>query len=159
MSKGRRAVDIDENALLDMVSRGYSHKEMAETFDVHPLTIGNRIAKLQKEQGLLTHYRSVQSLHLTQMKIKILESITPDKIAQAPLSDLVRAYKIFNDAERVIEGKPTELKGLMAYLIQVEKEEVGLLNPPDGIEVMEKEEDPDINWEPELVLDAEWEEG
>jgi hypothetical protein len=54
----------------------------------------------------------------------VLEAITPDKIEEAGLKDLVLCYKILKDKELVVEGKPTEIKGLVAHLIHLEQQEM-----------------------------------
>jgi hypothetical protein len=40
------------------------------------------------------------------------------------LRDLVLAFKILKDKELVIDGKPTEIKGLVGYLVELEKKEM-----------------------------------
>jgi hypothetical protein len=57
----------------------------------------------------------------------VLEAITPEKISEAPLRDLVASYKILKDKELVIEGKPSEIKGLVAHLVYLEKQEQAIL--------------------------------
>jgi hypothetical protein len=89
--------------------------------DITPPTLSKRIAELQKEQGVLLQYRPLQSLQLTKLQAAVLERITPEKIADAPLRDLILAYKILKDKELVIEGKPSDIKGLVGYLIELEK--------------------------------------
>lgn len=49
------------------------------------------------------------------------------------MKDLVLAFKILKDKEQVIEGKPSEIKGLVSYLIKMEEEEIALKEPiPEG---------------------------
>jgi len=121
-----KQLDIDTDVLLDFGEMGLTIKEQAEEIGCSPATISNRIAKIQQEQGILMKYRPLQSLQLTSIQAKILEAITPDKINQAPLRDLVFAFKILKDKEQVLEGKPSDIKGLVGYLIKIEKEELAL---------------------------------
>ena len=121
-----KQLDIDTDVLLDFGEMGLTIKEQAEEIGCSPQTISNRIAKIQQEQGILMKYRPLQSLQLTSIQAKILEAITPDKINQAPLRDLVFAFKILKDKEQVLEGKPSDIKGLVGYLIKIEKEELAL---------------------------------
>ena len=51
-------------------------------------TIKKRIAEIQDKQGVLLQYRNLQALHLTELQIRVLEAITPDKIEEAPLRNL-----------------------------------------------------------------------
>lgn len=140
-------LDIDTEVLLDMNEIGLTFKQQAQEIGCSTSTISNRIAKIQQEQGVLMKYRTLQSLQLTSIQAKILESITPEKIDEAPLRDLVVAFKILKDKELVVEGKPSEIKGLVSYLIKMEKEELALSQPE--MEIIEAEtvkgdiEDPD----------------
>lgn len=115
--------EVDAIALLDMAERGLTAKEMSECLGISVQTLQRRIADIQTKQALLLQYRGLQSLQLTELQARILEAITPEKIQAASLKDLTGAYKILKDSERVIEGKPTEIKGLLGYLVELEKQE------------------------------------
>lgn len=123
-------VETDYEVLIDCLERGMDSREIGEVFGCSNVTIENRIAQIQKSQGVLMRYRAIQSLQLTSLQASVLEAITPEKIAEAPLKDLVVAYKILKDHELTIEGKPNEIKGLVSYLIQLEKEEANLVQAP-----------------------------
>ena len=123
---------------MDLLERGIPQKEIAVKLEITPPTLSKRIAQLQKEQGVLLQYRPLQSLQLTKLQAAVLERITPEKIADAPLRDLILAYKILKDKELVIEGKPSDIKGLVGYLIELEKLEADGKMPP--IEEQDSEE-------------------
>lgn len=125
----RSKIEIDTNVLLDLQEMGLTQKQSAEELGICTTTLSRRMADIQQKQGLLLQYRSLQSLQLTELQARILEAITPSKIEEAGLKDLVLAFKILKDKEQVIEGKPTEIKGLVAYLIKLEEEEVALNEP------------------------------
>jgi transposase-like protein len=129
---GRPSVDVDLEAVLDLLQRGEKVPAIAMELGISPPTLRSRIADLSKKQGLLLQYRAIQSLQLTELQARILEAITPDKINEAPLRDLVASYKILKDKELVIEGKPSEIKGLVSHLIYLEKQEAALR---DGTEM------------------------
>lgn len=119
--------------LLDLQEMGLTQKEAAGELGICPQTLSKRMADIQSKQGLLLQYRSLQSLQLTELQARILEAITPEKIEAADLKDLVLAFKILKDKEQVIEGKPSEIKGLVSYLIKIEEEEIALKEPiPEG---------------------------
>jgi hypothetical protein len=128
MPLGRPPAVVDMEAALDLLMRGETVPAVAEELGISPPTLRARIADLQKKQGLLLQYRSIQSLQLTELQARVLEAITPDKINDAPLRDLVMSYKILKDKELNIEGKPSEIKGLVAHLIFLEKQEIALKN-------------------------------
>jgi hypothetical protein len=137
MPNGRTAKAVDMEAALDLIMRGEKIPAVATELGISSSTLRIRIADLQKKQGLLLQYRAIQSLQLTELQARVLEAITPEKINDAPLRDLVMSYKILKDKELVIEGKPSEIKGLVAHLIYLEKQEVALkdgLPPPVDFE-------------------------
>lgn len=120
---GRNKIDISPDDLLDIALSGYNQKEAAEILNVSAPTLSQRMAQLQSEQGILLKYRVLQSLQLTALQARILENITPEKIQEASLRDLIMAFKVLKDKELVIEGKPSEIKGLVGYLVEMEKKE------------------------------------
>ena len=133
---GRPRLEVDIEAALDLVMRGESMKSASEELGISAPTLRNRIADIQKKQGLLLQYRAIQSLQLTELQARVLEAITPEKIEEAPLKDLIASYKILKDKELVSEGKPSEIKGLVAHLIYLEKQESALA---DGVGEFEDE--------------------
>ena len=141
---GRPKALIDSNSLVDMATAGWTQKDMADELGVSIPTLSRKIAELQSSQNVLLQYRALQSLELTKLQNEILEHITPEKIAEAPLRDLVVAYKILKDRELVIEGKPTEIKGLLGYLVQLEKEDAACQSPVDVDFEEAKDEESDL---------------
>ena len=123
MPLGRPKKEVDEEILADLLTSGWTQKDTAQELGITIPTLRSRIADLQKKEGLILQYRSLQSLELTEIEARVLEAITPQKIHEAPLRDLVTAYKILKDKELVSEGRPNEIKGLVGYLVHLEKEE------------------------------------
>jgi DNA-binding Lrp family transcriptional regulator len=115
-----------------MASRGLTNKEVAEEVGVSAPTLSKRMAEIRDKQGLLLKYRSLQALQLTSLQARILEAITPEKINEAPLRDLVIAFKIFKDKELTLDGKPSEIRGLVGYLVNLEKELAAAEQVPDA---------------------------
>lgn len=130
---GRNPLDVDMEAVLDLLERGERVPAIATELGISPPTLRARIADIQQKQGLLLQYRSIQSLQLTELQARVLEAITPNKINEASLRDLVASYKILKDKELVIEGKPSEIKGLLAHLIHLEKMDAALNEDPDPL--------------------------
>ena len=129
-----KRLELDTETLIDLQEMGLTNKEVADEVGCHPLTIAKRIAEIQKEQGILLQYRSLQSLQLTALQARVLEAITPEKINEAPLRDLVVCFKILKDKELTLDGKPSDIKGLVAYLVELEKEEAALAKPVDAVD-------------------------
>jgi DNA-binding Lrp family transcriptional regulator len=120
--------ETDMMLLMDLLEKGCSAPEIAKETGLTAPTVRQRIAALQKDQGVLLQYRSLQNLRLTELQHIILEAITPDKIAEAPLQVLVQAFKILKDKELVMTGNPTEIRGLVGYLVELERQELSLSN-------------------------------
>ena len=121
MGRGLKEIDFDK--LLDLAGKNLPQKNIADELGISIPTLNKRIAEIRDKQGILMRYRELQSLQLTSIQARILEHITPQKINEAPLRDLVLAFKILKDKELNIEGKPTEIKGLVHYLLELEKRE------------------------------------
>lgn len=121
---GRPRTKIETEKMLDLLEQGWGQAQIASELGVSKPTLAARIADLQAKQGVILKYRALQSIQLTELQCKILESITDEKIDEAPLRDLVGAYKILKDRELVIDGKPTEIKGLVAYLVEMERQQL-----------------------------------
>ncbi len=62
-------------------------------------------------------------VRLTELQLRVLEAITPEKIADASLLDLARAFKILKEAELGIKGEPFKITGLLGYLLKIERED------------------------------------
>lgn len=134
---------------MDLCERGLTQDQLSSELQVSKPTLAKRIADVQGKQGILLKYRAIQSLQLTELQAKCLEAITDDKIEAASLDELVRAYKILKEKEQVIEGRPTEIKDLVSYLIHIEKEEAALKAPhnPDEPVIELKQGGNGKNWE------------
>ena len=129
MGKSKITTDEEVTALIDLLERGATHGEAGEALECSPQTIAARVVEIQEEHSVLLQYRAIQSLELTKLQAKVLMAITDEKINDASLSELVNAFKILKDKELTLEGKPSDIKGLVTYLIALEKEEAGVENP------------------------------
>ena len=127
---GRPRKDLDLDVLFDFALQGMNQKEQAKELGISVPTLSRRIADIQSKHDVLLQYRALQSLQLTELQARVLEAITPEKIEDAPLKDLVLAYKVLKDKELVVEGKPSEIKGLVAHLIHLEQQEMAATKTP-----------------------------
>lgn len=117
--------ELNTEILHDLLSRGTPKKAIASELGISMHALNRTITELQSSQGLLLKYKELQNLQLTSLQAKILESITPEKIEAASLVELVSAFKVLKDKELVITGKANNITGIVGYLIQLEKEEMG----------------------------------
>jgi hypothetical protein len=120
---GRKKIQLDPLAIHDLASQGKTQREIAKTLGVSHVTLARRMADIQAKKGILLKYRSIQTLQLTELQWRVLEAVTPEKIESASLLELVKAYKILKNAELGIKAERCQITGLLAYLIQLEKEE------------------------------------
>lgn len=121
-----KKVELNIETLLDLAERDLTQKEMSELTGVSIPTLQKRLNDLQEKQGLLLKARDLRNLRLTELQMMVLEAVTPEKIHNAELRDLMLAFKVLSDRENLEIGKPTELKGLVSYLVHIEKEKVAM---------------------------------
>jgi transcriptional regulator with XRE-family HTH domain len=121
-----KKVDLSVETLLDLAERNLTQAEMSEITGVSIPTLQKRLADLQEKQGLLLKARDLRNLRLTELQMMVLDAMTPEKIAAADIKDLAVVFKVLADRENVDIGKPTEIKGLVSYLVQIEKEQVAM---------------------------------
>lgn len=91
------------------------------------------MADIQARKGILLKYRSIQTLQLTELQLRVLEAITPEKIADASLLDLAKAFKILKDAELGLKGERFKITALLGYLLQLERDDKGQNVRADGV--------------------------
>jgi len=103
--------------------------------------VKDMISQVKSGKELLEEYRQIQGLQLTSLQIQLLAAIRPEKLNQAPLRDLVGAFKILKDKELVMDGKPTEIIGLAGYLMALEQ------NPNAAIDITPQQQEEEL---PEL---------
>ena len=130
---GRLKKEVDTEILFDLIEKGTKRGDIAEDLGMSKRTLSYRISEIQEKQGLILQYRALQNIHLTELQANILENITADKIEAAPLRDLVFAYKVLKDKELVEVGKPTDIKGMMHYLVELERQEMAGTEPVKDI--------------------------
>ena len=70
----------------------------------------------------MTKYRGLQGLQLTSLQFRLLESLTPERIKESSLPDLVRSFSILYKTEIAIKGKDSfRVNGLADYLLEIER--------------------------------------
>ena len=148
---GRPVAKIDEQALMDLLERDLPQKEAARELGISIPTLAKRMADIREKQGILLKYRDLQSLHLTELQARVLEAITPDKIEEASLRDLVLSYKILKDKELNIDGKPSEIRGLVSYLVEIEKREMALDGSIDVEDIEDIKDYEDSKTSPDIL--------
>jgi len=139
------SADIDMQEILELLEGGASQSEIAATTGFSVATIQRKVAALVQNQPIYEQYRNVQHLQLTDLQARILDAVTEEKIATASLKELMSAFKVLKEKEQVDLGKPTEIKGLVAYLIHLEQEDIANKSPTPStvVETTAKEVTPE----------------
>ncbi len=123
----------DVAALLDCIEQGDNKKQMRVRTGFTMKKLNNIIKDLQEKKGVLTHYRGVQSLQLTEMQARVMDALrSEDKIERSSAMELAQIFNILKKNELVLDGKPSEIKGLVTYLIDLEKDETAAAQQVDG---------------------------
>lgn len=122
---------LNTEILHDLLSDNVPKRRMAKELGVTVASLNKTIKELSEGQGLLLKYRELQHLQLTNLQARILECMTPDKIEAASLVELATVFRILKDKELVVQGKASNITGLVGYLVQLEKEELQKLTPVD----------------------------
>lgn len=121
---GRPKKSIDEKRLLDMRGEGKPLKEISSEMGVSIPTLSRRIAYLQHHEGILTKYRQLQGLQLTEVQAKILSAIDMDHIEKASLGEIANAFYVIAKLEKMVQGKGScKVQGLLNHLQVLEKHE------------------------------------
>jgi predicted transcriptional regulator len=121
---GRNPAAIDTALMLDLLADGMSKKEVADIIGCSPPTISAKIAELRKDEASLLAYDKNKYLDLIGVQQRILANVTDEKLAEAPVQHLASAYSNFGKMLQLDQGKPTEIHGLMGYLMKLEQEDI-----------------------------------
>jgi hypothetical protein len=118
---------ISVSEIKALAESGYTVPEIQSILstEVEPSKIQTLVARLDSTKGLMDDYRKVQADQLTEIQIRLLAAVTEQKIHDAPLRDIVGAYKTLKEKELLMKGQPTEMIGIVGYLRALDAEEKG----------------------------------
>ena len=121
---GRRKKQLPEDVIIAMRANGKQINDIAAKLGVCKTTISRRLTVLHREKGILTKYRSLQSLQLTELQSHILSAVDSKNFENASLTELLQAFHVLKKAELAIQGKESfKLKGLLDHLRVLERQE------------------------------------
>lgn len=113
---------IDEVVLLKLVESGKTQEEISKALGISVPTLTRRLAVLHHEKGILTKYRQLQGLQLTELQARILESADSQTFESSSLLELLNAFNVLKKAEIAIKGKETfKVWGLLDHLRALER--------------------------------------
>ena len=118
----------DTKMMIDLLADGMKQRDVASIIGVSGVTISNKLRELKQEESNLLAYDKNRYLDLIQVQQRIIANVTDEKLAAAPVQHLASAYAQFGKMEQLIQGKPTEIHGLMGYLLHLEKEDIEKAN-------------------------------
>lgn len=119
---GRPKKQIDHVTLLKMRGVGKTLKEISEAMAVSIPTLTRRLAVLRHEKDILTKYRQLQGLQLTELQARILEKVDKKDFENDSLIELIQAFLVLKKAEIAIQGKESfKVWGLLDHLRALER--------------------------------------
>lgn len=138
--------EADMAAVLESIEKGDTKPQTVARTGLSRSTVNQTIKELNEEKGLLIHYREVQSLQLTKLQQKVLGYMDDeDKMERSSLVELASVFGILKKNELTLDGKPSEIKGLITYLVAIEEEELEAKTlPVEGSIIDVSEEDPEV---------------
>jgi hypothetical protein len=140
--------ETDMAAVLDCIEKGDTRAQIRARTGMSAKTVNQTIKEMEDNKGTLTHYREVQSLQLTTIQQKLLAAMDDDdKIDSCSIPDLAQAFGVLKKNEHMLDGKPTEIKGLIAYLVHIEDEELKAKELPDGESIIDVSPEPEVEEE------------
>lgn len=122
---GRNKAEVDTDLLVDLIAEGMNTKSIASLLGVSAPTVLAKIEELKKEESALLAYDKTKHLDLIGVQQRILANVTDEKLAAAPVQHLASSYAQFGKMLLLDQSRPTEIHGLMGYLIHLEKEDIG----------------------------------
>lgn len=118
---GRPKKQIDEVRLLEMRGSGKKLKEISVRMGVSIPTLSRRLAVLCHEKSILTKYRQLQGLQLSELQARILETVDKKGFENDSLIELIQAFLVLKKAEISIQGKESfKVLGLLDHLQALE---------------------------------------
>lgn len=122
---GRPKKQIDDANLLKMRGEGKFLNEISQEMQISTRTLSRRIAYLQYQKGLLTRYRTLQGLNLTELQARILEAVDSKNFEDASLIELLRAFHVLWKVEKSIKVKESfKVWGLLDHLLALENDPI-----------------------------------
>lgn len=115
--------ELNTEILHDLLNRGASKLAIAKDYGISVRDLNRITGDVKSKKQSILDYREIQHLQLTELQSKLLAGITEDKIMCASLTEIVNAFKSLKDKELVIQGKATQITGIVGYLVALEKEE------------------------------------
>lgn len=120
---GRPRKEIDIETILEMRSKGDKIASIARQMRISETTLSRRFADLNQE-GILTKYRQLQGLQLTELQARILETADSKNLEYCSLTELLRSFYVLKKAEITIQGKESsKISGLMSHLLALQEAE------------------------------------
>jgi DNA-binding Lrp family transcriptional regulator len=99
-------------------------KQAANMMELSEQTLRNRIKKIEETEDLILDFKKSEGKMLESIKghalTKIAENLEAGRYAP---EDLPKLYETICKQDQLKNGKPTEVKGIVGILIEMEKEE------------------------------------
>ena len=93
--------------ILDLAEKNLTNAEMGKLLGCSAQAISKRLKVFGPKLRLLKSYKKHRADMLTLKQAEIFETLTPSKIAEAPLSHAVNSMRILHEQERLERGLST----------------------------------------------------
>jgi hypothetical protein len=86
-------------------------------------TVNRALKRYNMDTKRVSEYNAAKSMLLSGIEEKLLSNVTQEKIDDASLKDLAVSYGIFNDKNRLEQGKATVITNLSDIVMLIDKDE------------------------------------
>lgn len=107
-AEGKVVATFDYDKAYQMRTDGHTYNEIAEFFDTEVETVKRHLWGKFPEDKAIDDFKKNLPTELRKKQKVILDSITTESIASAPLKDKAMAFGILFDKTRLEENKSTE---------------------------------------------------
>ena len=119
---GRTKIDIDHNALLTLRSEGRTIEDISAELKISTATLSRRISYLRHNEGVLTKYRELQHLRISDLSAKVLDSLEVE-LPEMNVDQKIKLLGVLQRAEsHSKEKEPEQITGLIGHLVAMQEE-------------------------------------
>ena len=113
-------LDLERVAEL-RIKNGLSHREIGKVLDVDPATVCRALKRIGLDGDGSNHlktYKAHRAEILASQQLRILESLTDEKLSKASARDLAIVFGTLYDKERLERGKSTQNTSVFQHVIE-----------------------------------------
>jgi len=121
---GKKDRGVEESAVvpieaLNLIEEGFDKTYIGRTLGLSRDVLNKALGEARVLTSALSQYDEIREASLTDLQVKTLLAITPEKVAEADFSALTKGFKVLFDAEMALKGKPSSIQGLASYVVHL----------------------------------------